>query len=187
MSGVQFQGHLSPCLSLKAYRRCRNSACARYDRCQSFHIVPSKKLPRCQLTARFTTAWTVGSSLLSSEKSEDAGIRQIRHWLDTWWQNPALAENFYPAKTYTISAPCHAFHVHTCMHIYIYIYRHTHPGLRALSYPGLACTALRCASRLSMRKWWSASVMGVLHPASELPFLGMSVGCDYAGWHYSNC
>ena len=119
MSGVQFQGHLSPCLSLKAYRRCRNSACARYDRCQSFHIVPSKKLPRCQLTARFTTAWTVGSSLLSSEKSEDAGIRQIRHWLDTWWQNPALAENFYPAKTYTISAPCHAFHVHTCMHIYI--------------------------------------------------------------------
>ena len=122
MSGVQFQGHLSPCLSLKAYRRCRNSACARYDRCQSFHIVPSKKLPRCQLTARFTTAWTVGSSLLSSEKSEDAGIRQIRHWLDTWWQNPALAENFYPAKTYTLSAPCHAFHVHTCMHIS----RHTH-------------------------------------------------------------
>eukprot|EP00439_Symbiodinium_sp_Y106_P039347 s535_g4.t2 len=31
----------------------------------------------------FTTAWTVGSSLLSSEKSEDAGIRQIRHWLET--------------------------------------------------------------------------------------------------------
>ncbi|CAE7464239.1 unnamed protein product, partial [Symbiodinium microadriaticum] len=31
----------------------------------------------------FTTAWTVGSSLLSSERSEDAGIRQIRQWLET--------------------------------------------------------------------------------------------------------
>lgn len=31
----------------------------------------------------FTTAWTVGSSLLSSERSEDADIRQIRQWLET--------------------------------------------------------------------------------------------------------
>ena len=141
MSGVQFQGHLSPCLSLKAYRRCRNSACARYDRCQSFHIVPSKKLPRCQLTARFTTAWTVGSSLLSSEKSEDAGIRQIRHWLDTWWQNPALAENFYPQKPTRFRL---LVMLSTYIPACIYIDTHTSGLTRiVLPWPSLHCTALR--------------------------------------------
>ena len=142
MSGVQFQGHLSPCLSLKAYRRCRNSACARYDRCQSFHIIPSEKLPRCQLTARFTTAWTVGSSLLSSEKSEDAGIRQIRHWLDTWWQNPALAE-FLPRKNLHDFGSLSCF-PRTYLHAYIYIYTHTCGLTRiVLPWPSLHCTALR--------------------------------------------
>ena len=99
---------------------------------------------------------------------------------------PGSSRKFLPRKNLHDFGSLSCF-PRTYLHAYIYIYTHTHPGLRALSYPGLACTALRCASRLSMRKWWSASVMGVLHPASELPFLGMSVGCDYAGWHYSNC